>query len=176
MQLGLYRLLAQLDAGRDGASYRAADAAGNPAEVRVLSGAFADAVRWKGLSKRLRLAATFGHPAMLRIQSLELEHSPPFVALDWLEGKSLAESFAQAVPPPEQGFRIAEELCGVVAEAHHLGLVHGRLRPASIRLTDAGGLKLDFTGVEAGALDEPEAFAEMSAACVAPEVEAGGPA
>jgi hypothetical protein len=39
MQLGPYRLLAQLDAGRDGASYRAADAAGNPAEVRVLSGA-----------------------------------------------------------------------------------------------------------------------------------------
>jgi serine/threonine protein kinase/class 3 adenylate cyclase len=176
MQFGPYRLLAQLDAGRDGASYRAADAAGNPAEVRVLSGAVADADRWKALSKRLRLAATFDHPATVRIQALELDHDPPFVALDWVEGNSLAESFAQTVPPPAEGLRIAEELCGVVAEAHRLGLVHGRLRPASICLTDAGGLKLDFSGVEAGALTEPAALAEMSAACVAPEVEAGGKA
>jgi eukaryotic-like serine/threonine-protein kinase len=176
MQLGPFRLQEQLDAGRDGASYRGADAAGNPVDVLVLSGAVADAERWKTLSKRLRLAVTFNHPAAVRILSLELDHDPPFVALEWMEGKNLADSFAQAVPIPEEGLRIAQELFDVVAAAHHLGLAHGRLRPASIRLADAGRLKLDFTGVEAGALVEPAALAEMAAACVAPEVEAGGTA
>ena len=47
MQLGTYRLLAQLDAGRGGASYRAVDAGDNPAEVRVMSGAVANDERWK---------------------------------------------------------------------------------------------------------------------------------
>ncbi len=177
MRFGPYRLLAQLDAGRDGASYRAGDADGNLAEVRILSGAAVDAERWKALCKRLRLAATFDHPAVIPIKALELEGNPPFVALEWMEGKTLAESFAQAVPSPEEGLRIAQELCAVVTEAHRLGLSHGQLRPSTIRLTAAGGLKLDFTGVDAGALTEAGgALAELAAACVAPEVEAGATA
>jgi eukaryotic-like serine/threonine-protein kinase len=176
MQLGPFRLVAQLDAGRDGASYRAVDADGNPAEVRILGAAVADADRWKALSKRLRLAATFDHPATIHIQALGLDESPPFVALEWIEDKSLAESFAQAVPPSEEGLRIAQELCAVTADAHRLGLAHGQLRPSSIRLADADGLKLDFTGVEARTLAEPATLAQLSAACVAPELEAGATA
>ncbi len=171
MQFGPYRLLAQLGAGRDGAAYRAEDAAGNPAEVRILSSAVADPGRWKLLRKRLRLAAAFKHAAALRVQLFVPGHEPPYVAMDWQEGKSLAESFASAAPPVGKGLRIARELCALLTEAHRLGLVHGRLRPASIRLTESGGLKVDFSGVEIGA--EPATVSGLSEACVAPEGEAG---
>ncbi len=50
MNLGHYRLLAQLGAGADGISYRGSDSTEDrPVEIRVLSGARANESRWKSL-------------------------------------------------------------------------------------------------------------------------------
>ena len=106
MQLGRYRLLAQLGAGADGASYRAADDAGEPAEVRVLTGAFAAPDRLKDVARRLRMAAMLHHPAAIRVRELGLEQTPPFAALEWVEGKSLAECFVES--PAGAGGRPAD--------------------------------------------------------------------
>ena len=65
MALARYRLLAQLGAGADGISYRAAVADGGEGgslgetvgELRDLGRARADAGRWASLTRRLRLAA-----------------------------------------------------------------------------------------------------------------------
>ena len=48
--------------------------------------------------------------------------------------------------------------------------------PSQIRRSDAGRLKLDFTGVETGNVPPPPASAELEASCRAPKLEAGGPA
>jgi hypothetical protein len=74
MQLGRYRLLAQLGAGADGTSYRAAHA-GEAREVRALTGASAAPERWRGVLRRLRLAAILNHPAAMRVRKLDLDHT-----------------------------------------------------------------------------------------------------
>ena len=175
MQLGRYRLLAQLGAGPDGASYRAADDAEAPAEVHVLSGAVAPERRTQ-VARRLRLAAMIRHPAAVRIQDLMLDHDPPYVALERVEGKSLAESFGESRPTPADVRRTALDLCEVLAEAHHLGLVHGQLRPSRIHRAPSGDLKLDFTGLETGEPPPTPALVELEASCRPPESAAGGPA
>ncbi len=175
MQLGRYRLLAQLGAGADGASYRAADDAGQAAEVRVLTAAPAAPDRRKEASRRLLHAAMLQNPTALRVRQLGLDHAPPYVALEWVEGMDLAECFADSAPPPAEALRITRDLCAALAEAHHLGLAHGRLRPSQIRRTAAGDLKLDFTGLETGGDPAPPAaLADFEASCRAPELAGGG--
>ncbi len=176
MPIGSYHLLAQLGAGADGALYRAADAAGVPVEVRILGGASTDAGGWKELTRRLRLAALLDHPATIRVRELGLDEGPPFAALEWVAAPTLAEAFAEEAPSAPAALRIARDLCSALWESHCLGLAHGRLSPSRIRLTDAGAVKLDFTGLEIGAAPAPAAFAEFEAACRAPEATAGGPA
>ena len=173
MPISSYHLLAQLGAGADGASYRAADAAGAPVEVRILGGAAPDSGRLKELKRRLRLAALIDHPAAIRMRELGLDQDPPFAALEWVVARTLAEAFAEVAPSGPTALQIARDLCSVLAEAHRLGLAHGRLSPSQIRLTDAGALKLDFTGLDVGAAPAPAAFAEFEASCRAPEAAGG---
>src|SRR5262249_22923376 len=98
MNLASYQLLAQIGTGDDGVSYRASNADGATVEVRLLSGARSDAARWKVLSKRVRLAAVIVHPSALRLLELDLQHDPPFVAAEWLEGQTLSAALADRLP------------------------------------------------------------------------------
>ena len=173
MPIGTYHLLAQLGAGADGASYRAADATGVPLEVRILGGAALDPGRLTELTRRLRLAVLLDHPAAIRVRELGLEQDPPFAVLEWLMARTLAEAFAAVAPPGMTALRIARDLCSALAEAHRLGLAHGRLSPSQIRLTDAGAVKLDFTGLDIGAVPVSISFAEFEASCRAPEAATG---
>jgi serine/threonine protein kinase/class 3 adenylate cyclase len=170
MMLGRYRLLAQIGAGADGASYRASDPGDESlVEVRVLTGARADASRWKTLAKRLRLVAMLEHPAALTIRALDLEHDPPYLAQEWSEPRGLTQVLQPRLPlPPLDALRLARDCATVLAGAHRLGLVHGRLGPGAIRLADNHALKIDFSGIAANpGPDEGESALEAS--CRAPE-------
>lgn len=166
MNIGSYQLMAQLGAGADGVSYRALDSKhGASVEMRVLNGAQADADRWKRLGKRLRLAALFDHPSALCVHELALQHEPPYVAMEWVEAKSLAGALAGALPlAVPEAVCLVRHLAAALAGAHRLGLSHGRLSPGNVRSTLATSLspteqegyhlrcpKIDFTGIEADA-------------------------
>jgi serine/threonine protein kinase/class 3 adenylate cyclase len=171
MNLGRYRLLAQLGAGADGISYRGSEpGADSPVEIRVLSGARAKESRWKALVKRLRLAAMLEDAASLGLQELALDHDPPYVALEWSEAQSLAAALHKDVPLPLSTLaQLANDLSTVLLNAHRLGLVHGQLGPSNIRLTDGGQLKIDFTGIAAHAALPESPVPQVDASCRPPE-------
>jgi serine/threonine protein kinase/class 3 adenylate cyclase len=166
MNLGRFDLQAQLGAGVDGVSYRAVDPEKeSPVEVRVLSGV---AVAGEARARKLRLAAMLAHPAARAVCALDLVHEPPYVALEWVEGESLAAALRAAVPlPAAEVVRLGTDLASVLSAAHALGLVHGRLSPATVWRTAAGALKLDFTGLDTGGDPPPAADA--------PPEQAGSP-
>ncbi len=175
MNLGHYRLLAQLGAGADGTSYRGSDPSEDrPVEIRVLSGARANESPWKSLVKKLRLAAMLGDAAALAIRELALDHDPPYVVLEWLEAQSLAAALHKDVPLPLSAVvHLANDLGAVLLSAHRLGLVHGQLSPDNIRLTDAGQLKIDFTGIAATAASPQSPVPGVDASCRPPEQAEG---
>lgn len=138
-----YRLLVQIGAGRDGIAYRAETADKNPVEVRVLSGARAEPERWPVLVRRLRLAALLQHAAAHRVQALELEHDPPFVVLDWFASSPLTEQLRAMNAP--RAVALLQPVAAALVAAHALGLVHGRLSPAALRIDSRDCVRLDFT-------------------------------
>src|SRR5262249_39397789 len=143
MNLRDYRLLSQRGAGPDGVSYQACDpTTDTPVEVRVLGGARAAEHRWRGLAKKLRVAAMFEHPAATPTRELNREHAPRYVAGKWGGGKGRGAA-VQADLPLSRSLVLAmgRDLAAVLAAGHRLGLVQGRLVPEEIRRTDSGHLK-----------------------------------
>jgi serine/threonine protein kinase/class 3 adenylate cyclase len=176
MNLEHYQLLAQRGAGADGISYRAQVVQdGCPVEVRVLSGARADASRWPGLSKRLRLAALLDHPAALGVREIGLEHNPPYVVLEWLNGKSWAAELRDRLPlPASEAITMTRDVAGALAAAHRLGLAHGGLSPHRLLCTQTQPLKIDFTGCDTCTALEAEPFRDLDRFFRAPERDAVG--
>jgi serine/threonine protein kinase/class 3 adenylate cyclase len=187
MNLGPYRLLAQLGAGFDGVAYRAIDTRDErPVEVRVLSGVRGNPNRWAAAARRLRLAAQLEHPSQRRIRDLALEQSSPYVALDEGHGKWLGDQLKGALPvSPASALATIHELTDVLTEAHRLGLAHGGLCPRSVLVNAAPPspaetsafmpvaaatmtqqmLTLDFTGLDIYTASATTTFADVDASC-----------
>jgi serine/threonine protein kinase/class 3 adenylate cyclase len=172
MTLDRYRLLAQLGAGDDGAAYRAREVEGDrPVVVCVLSGARADASRWRALGRQLRMAALLDHPEAVAVRALGLDDEPPYVVLDEPPPDDLGAVLAPEVPlGAPMVASLGQSLASAIAAAHRIGLVHGRLNPRTIALTAARTPRIDFTGVAASS-PAPETPVEKS--CRAPELSGG---
>jgi serine/threonine protein kinase len=175
MGLDRYRLLAQLGAGPDGIAYRA-EAGSDQAlvEVRDVTRARDDAGRWARLVPRLRLAAQLGHPAAVRVVDPGLEGDPPALVLEWAGTTTLAAAVGATGPMGHDvALELVRALAGALAEAHRLGLAHGRLGPGQVLLVEGTGPKLDFTGVEVGSPAATAMSRALDAACRDPRPGAG---
>jgi serine/threonine protein kinase/class 3 adenylate cyclase len=171
MKLGRYRLVAPLGAGRDGLSYLALeDGTDRGCEVRDLATARANPARWKQVVRRLRMAALLRDSATRRLLDMELEHEPPFIALEDTAGPVLAEASTDTpLWEPMRVWQLAAELAGALQEAHRLGLAHGELWPSRVHWGREKGAKLDFSGT----LCREQRSNPVDAACAAPELKSG---
>jgi serine/threonine-protein kinase len=63
-----------------------------------------------------------------------------FIAMEFLEGHTLAHLLQQEGPlPQERALHIAKQICRSLREAHALGIVHRSLKPANIMLVEREG-------------------------------------
>jgi len=175
MRLGRYRLLTQIGAGSDGVSYRA-QSEDEPGflEVHELGLARQNPARWAWLATRLRIAATFTHPAVTRVLELALEHDPPHVVRQCAGQSTLANLIRERGTLSEaEVLPLVHLLAGAVAASHSLGLVHGRIEPSNIWLDERGQPMLDFTGVQVHSTRRDSLILAFDSSCQAPEVRGG---
>ena len=145
---GHYQLLNQLGAGRDGVRFRALDREeGVEVELVALMSPIEETSRARERIKRLRLAGLLGHSTARRVIELQPEPPRPYVVLEGvgahlrLTGPLSREGAVAAACPVAAG----------LAEAHRLGLVHGRLGPGAIAGQAPSALKIDWTGLDVDA-------------------------
>lgn len=165
-----YSIVAQRSAGPDGISYRAADLAGNPVELRLLTPVAGDRV-WPR-ERRLRLARLLEAPGAQRLRQVDLDGERPQVVLDWLEGPDLAELIHSHGPQPvDDVLALVAPLADAVAAAHRLGLLHGRISPRQIFRAADDSYRLDFTLLEVGQVQSGAALCPFERAARPPELE-----
>jgi serine/threonine protein kinase len=99
---------------------------------------------------KARLACGLASSHVARLVDIGMtEDGMPYVATEWLEGKTLEAELAERERfEVDEAVRWTLEACEGLAEAHAIGLIHGDLKPQNIFLANEGDARvlklLDF--------------------------------
>jgi serine/threonine protein kinase len=103
-----------------------------------------------------RVTARFSHPHIVTIYAVGAHEGNPYVALEYLEGRSLRERMQEGVLGSLEAVRIAKEIAEALVEAHRNGVLHRDLKPENVHLPRDGRLRvLDFGLAKAVSANEP---------------------
>ncbi len=134
---GRYLLLRPLGLGGMAAVWLATDERlGRPVAIKVLSDTVAgDEEFLQRFSREARVAAGLQHPHLVQIYDFDAGERP-YLVMEYIEGGTLAERFADREPPAAE--RLARELLGALRHIHSNGVLHRDVKPHNV-LIDAGG-------------------------------------
>jgi tetratricopeptide (TPR) repeat protein len=142
-----YELLEEIGRGGMGVVYKARQAGLDRlvALKMVLAGAYAGEAERARFRGEALAVARLQHPHVVQVFAVGEHEGHPFLALELLEGGSLAERLRGGPLPPRQAAELAERLARAVQAAHEAGVVHRDLKPANILLGGDGTAKVaDF--------------------------------
>jgi serine/threonine protein kinase/tetratricopeptide (TPR) repeat protein len=146
-RLGHYRLLEKIGAGGMGEVYRARDERlGRDVAVKVLSpNLVADESVRRHLRKEARALSKLNHPNIEILFELGSQDSSEFLVMEYVPGVTLSDRLTHGPLSEKDIARLGVQLADGLAAAHNQGVVHCDLKPANLRITPDGRLKiLDF--------------------------------
>ncbi len=137
-----------LGAGGMGEVYLAEDTTlRRPVALKILPAAVArDQDRMQRFLREAHAASVITHPNVAVIYEFgEADDRTPFIAMEYVEGQTLADKTAGTPLPLAELLDLAIEISEALDEAHARGVVHRDLKPANIMITPRGHAKvLDF--------------------------------
>src|SRR5271169_2473272 len=188
-QFAHYVVLEQAGAGAMGVVYRARDeklqrdvALKLPAEGALLT----EELRAKWLAEA-RAASGLNHPNICTIYEVSEYEGQPYIAMEYLAGRSLNACIPDDGLPTETVLEYGAQIASALEHAHTHGVLHRDLKSANVRQSGSGQVKvLDF-GLAVSLKDSPAEGATQTSATqtsgapgtlayLAPEVLSGTPA
>jgi len=130
-----------------GVVYRAKDTnLSRNVAIKVLPEQFTkDPQRLARFEREAKLLASLNHPNIAAIYGLEEADGVRFLALELVEGATLAERIAKGPVPVKEALEICRQIAEGVEAAHEKGVIHRDLKPANVKVTPEGKVKiLDF--------------------------------
>ncbi|MFJ8085429.1 serine/threonine-protein kinase [Streptomyces sp. NPDC096205] len=135
-----YRLLERLGAGGMGTVWRARDEVVDrdvaikeprvpehftPAEQRTA---------YARMQREARAAARIDHPSVVAIFDVVTEGERPWIVMELLHGRSLAEVLDEGTLAPPEAARIALAVLGALTAAHEAGVLHRDVKPGNVMI------------------------------------------
>ncbi len=142
MVAGRFRMLRKLGDGGMGEVYVAEQVPmGRSVALKVLRQELSDDPQQVERFKREAQAASqLSHPNTIIVHDFgQDEDGTLFIAMEYLEGRSLDALLDEGPLDAERAVRILAQICGSLEEAHRRGMVHRDLKPENIFLTERGG-------------------------------------
>jgi serine/threonine-protein kinase len=155
-RLGRYEIQDEIGRGMMGIVYRALDPdLGRTVALKTVHLAFAIAesdreAYEKRFLAEARVAAGLSHPGLVVVHDVgrDAGSGTPFIALEYLEGRTLAERLARQGPLPwREAARVAARVAEALHHAHRQGIVHRDVKPANVMLLGSGEAKLMDFGI-----------------------------
>jgi serine/threonine protein kinase/Tol biopolymer transport system component len=147
-RVGSYLVEAVVGAGGMGEVYRARDVhLDRQAALKVLPARFADdPERVARFKREAQLLAALNHPHIAGIYGLEEASGVRALALEYVDGPTLADRIARGPLGLEEAMTIARQITDALEAAHGQGIIHRDLKPANIKIAANGGAVkvLDF--------------------------------
>ena len=142
-----YRVLERLGQSDAGRVYLAEDTTlDRKVGLKVLSPARQqDEITHARLLREANSAATLLHPFICAIYEIGEDDGRFFIAMEYVEGQSLAELLSTGRLSVDYALRLGSEIAEALEVAHERGIVHCNLKPSNIMLTSESHAKLmDF--------------------------------
>jgi WD40 repeat protein/serine/threonine protein kinase len=135
-QVGDYNILAEVGRGGMGLVYKARHRSLHrlAALKMVLAGEFASTSQQLRFRLEAELVARVQHPNIVQLYEIGTYEGRSFLALEWVEGGSLASRLDGKPWPPAEAAGLIETLARAIHIAHSNGIVHRDLKPANILL------------------------------------------
>jgi Tol biopolymer transport system component len=145
--IGNYRVLELLGSGGMGAVYRAEDTRlGRQVALKLLlDDSLLDPELIERFRREARASSALHHPYICTVFDAGEDNGIPFIAMELLEGETLAERIASHPMITATVLKLAVQICDGLEFAHEKGFVHRDLKPSNIFATTRGDIKLlDF--------------------------------
>jgi len=148
--------------------------------IKLLHSAFsADADARRRFEDEARAAAALNHPNIVAVHDCGEHRGAPFIVMERLPGRTLADEIAVGPMPPRRVRETLDDVLGALATAHAAGIIHRDVKPANILLThDGKAMKVGDFGIAKtpGAAHTTAGQIVGTMAYMSPERVAGAPA
>ncbi len=142
-----YRILEEIGRGAMGAVYKAQDTfLGRYAALKLIAErSLDDREALQRFEREGRAASALSHPNICTVFDTGTWRGRSFLAMEFLQGATLAERMRAGVLGHEEALAIAIPVASALEAAHGAGIVHRDIKPANLFLTERGVVKvLDF--------------------------------
>jgi serine/threonine protein kinase len=128
--------------------------------------------------REARAIAVLSHPNVVILYDVAREHGRPFVVMELLPSRSLAELLRErGALTTEQAVAVASAVAGGLEAAHAAGITHRDVKPGNVLVAADGRIKLTDFGIARNVAEATMTRTGMmlgSPAFIAPEVASGG--
>jgi serine/threonine protein kinase/tetratricopeptide (TPR) repeat protein len=168
-----YRILGPLGSGGMGVVYRAEDTTlRRTVALKFLpEAARKDPKFGEHLRREARTASSLNHPNICTIYEIGEDSGETFIAMEYIEGRTLAEFIRQGQLPIDTILRYGRQIASGLAHAHERGVLHGDLKPQNIVVTPSGDAKILDFGL--ARQNDPAEFDKQTLETVSADSEAG---
>ena len=147
LTIGPYRIDREIGRGGMGVIYLAHDTRLDRAvAIKSLPEDVAsDPERRQRFEREARMLAALNHPNIAGIYDVEESEGRSYLALEYVQGESLAERLARGPLPLAETLEICIQMAAGIEAAHEGGIIHRDLKPANVVITPGDVVKvLDF--------------------------------
>ena len=133
---GRYEVLARLGAGSVGVVYRGRQVQlDRPVAIKVLLQSAAASPEWRRRFEReARALSALAHPNVVPFTAFGIDGGVPYLVMELLEGKTLAELISEGPVAPARALDIVRQMLRGLSAAHDQAIAHRDLKPSNIFL------------------------------------------
>ena len=142
-----YQITAKLGQGGMGEVYRATDTKlDREVAIKVLPESFAqDRERLARFEQEAKTLANMNHSNIASVFGFENTENKSALVLELVEGEDLSERLKRGPVSVEETIQICSQIAQALEAAHQKGVIHRYLKPANIKISKTGQVKvLDF--------------------------------
>src|SRR5262245_2747998 len=146
-RIGPYEVTSPLGEGGMGIVFRARDTKlQRDVALKLLPDHLAtDPDRLTRFQREAQLLASLNHPNIAQIYGLEETSGAGCIVMELVEGETIGQRLKRGPIPVDEALRIIRQVADALEAAHDRGIIHSDLKPANIKLSPDGKVKvLDF--------------------------------
>jgi TolB-like protein len=168
-RIGHYRIVREIGRGGMGVVYEAIDERLERSVALKTVLQSSDPVTRDRFLREARAAAAVSHPHICQLFEIGDHHGDPFLAMELLEGESLAERLEAGPLAPDEAIAVTISMLSALDALHRRSIVHRDLKPSNVFLTPHAVKLLDF------GLARPLALAAETGGLTRPGIVMGTP-